>query len=159
MEPAYRLVQIAGQLRPRLRAHHLARQSGHHPPYLPGRNAAQKGFADEHRDLFRPPLKALQPARQKTLLPGTRDAQPDGAEAGHEIALVVAVTIDAAAATPPCVAPGARKAVALPLRLQFEKLLPRQLGLAIQIAPKRLLHLCQEMLEVLADRCYLRHRV
>src|ERR1019366_1435558 len=46
------------------------------------------------------------------------------------------------------------KAVALPLRLQFEELLPRQFGLPVQIAPKRFLHLRQEVLEVLADRCY-----
>jgi hypothetical protein len=52
---------------------------------------------------------------------------------------------------------GAGKTIPLPLRLQFEKLLPCQPGLAIHIAPKRLLHFRQEMLEVLADRCYLRH--
>ena len=60
---------------------------------------------------------------------------------------------------PPFVALGAGKALALPLRLQFEEALPGQLGLAVEIAPKRLHHLRQEMLEVLADRCYLRHRV
>ena len=133
-------VEIAGQLGHRLGAHHLAGQRGHHSPYLPGGNAAQKGFADQHRNFFGPPLKALQPAGQKTLLPGAGDAQPQGSQAGHEIPLVVAVTIDPAPPPASFVALGPGEAVALPLRLQFEEALPGQLRLPIQIAPERLLH-------------------
>jgi hypothetical protein len=90
-------------------------------------------------------------------VPGARDAQPKGPQAGHEIPLVVAIAIDPALARPPFVPLPAGTAVALPLRLQLEEALPRQLGLALQIAPECLLHLRQEVLEVLADRCYLRH--
>src|SRR5438309_1644761 len=61
---------------------------------------------------------------QKTLLASTRNPQPDGAEAGHKIPLVVAVAIDSPSATPPFVPPPARIAIALPLRLQLEKPLP-----------------------------------
>ena len=124
MKLAHRLVQIAGQIRHRLRAHRLASQRGHHPSYLPGRDAAQKGFANQHRDLFRPPLKPFQPAGQKTLLPGARDAQPDGPEAGHEIPLVVAVAINFAPPAPPFIVLRSGKAIALPLGLQLEKSLP-----------------------------------
>src|SRR6266566_4352479 len=101
---ANRLVQIAGQFRDRLRAHHFAGQGGHYPPH--------------------PPLKRLQTTGQKTLLASTRNPQPDGAEAGHKIPLVVAVAIDSPSATPPFVPPPARIAIALPLRLQLEKPLP-----------------------------------
>ena len=52
-----------------------------------------------------------------------------------------------------------RVPVPLPLRLQLEKLLPGQFRLPIQIPPETLFHLRQEVLEVLADLCYLRHRV
>src|SRR5256886_1451918 len=54
----------------------------------------------------------------------TPHPQPDGAEAGHKIPLVVAVAIDSPSATPPFVPPPARIAIALPLRLQLEKPLP-----------------------------------
>src|SRR5438876_670321 len=73
---------------------------------------------------LRPPLKRLQTTGQKTLLASTRNPQPDGAEAGHKIPLVVAVAIDSPSATPPFVPPPARIAIALPLRLQLEKPLP-----------------------------------
>src|SRR5438105_840378 len=69
-------------------------------------------------------LKRLQTTGQKTLLASTRNPQPDGAEAGHKIPLVVAVAIDSPSATPPFVPPPARIAIALPLRLQLEKPLP-----------------------------------
>src|SRR5438093_687612 len=39
---ANRLVQIAGQFRDRLRAHHFAGQGGHYPPHLPRADPAQK---------------------------------------------------------------------------------------------------------------------
>src|SRR5207245_737420 len=97
-------------------------------------------------------------ARQKTLSPGTRDTQPDGAEAGHEIPLVVAVAVLPALPGSPFIPSPARETVALPLRLQLEKSLPGQSRLPVQIAPKRLLEVCQEMLEVFVDRCYFRHR-
>jgi len=48
MKLFHRVVEMAGQLRYRLRTHHFAGQRGHHSPHLPGRDAAQKGFADEH---------------------------------------------------------------------------------------------------------------
>src|SRR5882724_10760310 len=69
-------------------------------------------------------LKRLQTTGQKALLASTRNPQPDGAEAGHKIPLVVAVAIDSPSATPPFVPPPARIAIALPLRLQLEKPLP-----------------------------------
>src|SRR6266853_1340017 len=121
---ANRLVQIAGQFRDRLRAHHFAGQGGHYPPHLPRADPAQKCLPDQQRDLLRPPLKRLQTTGQKTLLASTRNPQPDGAEAGHKIPLVVAVAIDSPSATPPFVPPPARIAIALPLRLQLEKPLP-----------------------------------
>src|SRR5439155_99791 len=68
--------------------------------------------------------KRLQTTGQKALLASTRNPQPDGAEAGHKIPLVVAVAIDSPSATPPFVPPPARIAIALPLRLQLEKPLP-----------------------------------
>src|SRR5256884_6068056 len=121
---ANRLVQIAGQFRDRLRAHHFAGQGGHYPPHLPRADPAQKCLPDQQRDLLRPPLKRLQTTGQKALLASTRNPQPDGAEAGHKIPLVVAVAIDSPSATPPFVPPPARIAIALPLRLQLEKPLP-----------------------------------
>src|SRR5437867_10405871 len=115
---------IAGQFRDRLRAHHFAGQGGHYPPHLPRADPAQKCLPDQQRDLLRPPLKRLQTTGQKALLASTRNPQPDGAEAGHKIPLVVAVAIDSPSATPPFVPPPARIAIALPLRLQLEKPLP-----------------------------------
>src|SRR5438094_6022986 len=112
------------QFRDRLRAHHFAGQGGHYPPHLPRADPAQKCLPDQQRDLLRPPLKRLQTTGQKTLLASTRNPQPDGAEAGHKIPLVVAVAIDSPSATPPFVPPPARIAIALPLRLQLEKPLP-----------------------------------
>src|SRR5271157_5023612 len=111
------------------------------------------------RNIIAPLLKTIQASRPNTLLPGARNAQPDGAQAGHETPLVVAIAIAALPALTPFVRLAAGKAVSLPLRLQLEKPPPSQLGLAIQIAPECLLHLPQEVLEMLADRCYLRHRV
>src|SRR5436189_3862879 len=87
---ANRLVQIAGQFRDRLRAHHFAGQGGHYPPHLPRADPAQKCLPDQQRNLLRPPLKRLQTTGQKALLASTRNPQPDGAEAGHKIPLVVA---------------------------------------------------------------------
>src|SRR5882724_10760312 len=83
-----------------------------------------RGLQPFQRDLLRPPLKRLQTTGQKALLASTRNPQPDGAEAGHKIPLVVAVAIDSPSATPPFVPPPARIAIALPLRLQLEKPLP-----------------------------------
>src|SRR5438876_135589 len=100
---ANRLVQLAGQFRDRLRAHHFAGQGGHYPPHLPRADPAQKCLPDQQRDLLRPPLKWLQTTGQKALLASTRNPQPDGAEAGHKIPLVVA-----AAAAIPTVYPRAR---------------------------------------------------
>src|SRR5205823_3323645 len=62
-----RLVQIAGQFRDRLRAHHFAGQGGHYPPHLPRAAPAQKCLPDQQRDLLRPPLKRLQTTGQKAL--------------------------------------------------------------------------------------------
>src|SRR4029077_13706079 len=154
-----RLVQIAGQLRYGLRAHHLAGQRGHHPPHLPRTDAPQKRFPDQQRHLFGTPLKPFQSTGQKTFLPGSRNAQPDRAQAGHKIPLVVAVAIDSPSPRPPFVPPPAGIAIALPLRLQLEKLLPRLLRLPVQIPPETLFHLCQKMLVMLRDRDYLRHVV
>ena len=125
MKLPHRLVQIPRQLRYRLRAHAFSREGGHDSSHLPGRDPAQKRFPDQQRDFFGPPLKSPQPHRQKALLAGARNAEPDGPEAGHEIPLVVAVAIDAPPPTPPFIAPRSGKPVALPLRLQLEKPLPR----------------------------------
>src|SRR5439155_268325 len=54
----------------------------------------------------------------------TPHPQPDGAKAGHNNPLIVAVAIDSPSATPAFVPPSARIAIALPLRLQLEKPLP-----------------------------------
>src|SRR5438128_10705122 len=105
------------------------------------------------------PLKTLQSARQKTLPPGARDTQPEGAEPGHEIPLVVAIAVLPALPGSPFIPSPARETVALPLRFQLEKALPGQSRLPVHIAPKRLLEIRQEMLEVFADRGYFRHRV
>jgi hypothetical protein len=80
-------------------------------------------------------------------------------EAGHEIPLVVAVAVVPPFPPPPLIPPPARKPVALPLRLQLEKLLPCLPGLSLQIIPETLFHLRQKMLEMLGDRDYLRHWV
>jgi len=159
MKLAHRLVQTAGQLRHCLRAHYFARQNAHHPPRLPGAEAAQKCLPDQHRHLLRPPLKRFQPARQKALPTGTRHPQPEGAEASHEIALVVAVAVGLPPVPSPLIGLPHRKAVPLPLRVSLEKLFPRQLRLPIQIPPETFFHLCQKMLEMLRDWDYLRHRV
>src|SRR5204863_10055279 len=151
---ANRLVQIAGQFRDRLRAHHFAGQGGHYPPHLPRADPAQKCLPDQQRNLLRPPLKRLQTTGQKALLASTRNPQPDGAEAGHQIPLVVAVAIASPSATPPFVPPPARIAIALPLRLQLEKRLPGCLRLPAQIAPETLFHLRQKRLEMLSERDY-----
>jgi hypothetical protein len=47
----------------------------------------------------------------------------------------------------------------LPLAQQLEKLLGGPLRLALQVAPKTLLQFLDKMLEMLADRDYLRHGV
>src|SRR5437016_3648865 len=94
------------------------------PAHLPRADPAQKCLPDQQRNLLRPPLKRLQTTGQKALLASTRNPQPDGAEGGHKIPLVVAVAIDSPSATPPFVPPPARIAIALPLRLQLEKPLP-----------------------------------
>ena len=141
MKLAHRFIQIPRQLRHRLCAHGFSRDGGHHPTHLPGTDAPQKRLPDQQRHFFRPPLKSPQPHRQKALLTGARDAQPDRSEPGHEIPLVVAVAIDAAPPAPPFIASRPGKPVALPLRLQLEKPLPRPLRLPIQIAPETLFHL------------------
>src|SRR6266581_2228301 len=97
--------------------------------------------------------------RQKTLLSGTCNAQPDGAEAGHEIPLVITIAINFAPPAPPFVVTRSGKPVALALRLQLEKPLPGQFRLPVQIAPETVFHLRQKMLEMLTDWDYLRHRV
>src|SRR5205807_9472505 len=100
-----------------------------------------------------------QPHGQKALLPGACNAQPDRAEASHKIPLVVAVAIDSPLAPSPFVPPPAGIAIALPFRLQLEKLLPRLLRLPVHTPPETLFHLPQKMLEMLRDRDYLRHWV
>src|ERR1700719_207887 len=159
MKLAHRFIQIARQLRHRLRTYRLSRDGRHHPSYLPGRDASQKRLPDQQRNLLRPPLKSPQSHRQKALASGARDAQPNRPEAGHRIPLVVAVAVLARLPLPPLIPPPARDPVALPLRLQLEKLLPCLPGLSIQIAPETLFHLRQKMLEMLGDRDYLRHWV
>src|SRR5439155_25556019 len=96
---ANRLVQIAGQFRDRLRAHHFADQGGHYPPQLPRADPAQKCLPDQQRNLLLPPLKRWQTRGQKAFPPSTRNPQPDGAEPGAKIPLVVAVAIASASAS------------------------------------------------------------
>src|SRR4029077_10963353 len=131
----------------------------HHPTHLPGADAPQEGLPYQQRNLFRPPLKAPQSHRQKALPPGAGDAQPNRSKASHEIPLVVAIGVDSPFPLPPLMPSPATEPVALPLRLQFKKLLPRLPGLPIQGAPEALFHLRQKMLEMLGDRDYLRHWV
>src|SRR5207244_8217781 len=122
--PPTGLTHLACQSRTRLRPHHSPGQGRHPPPPLPRAHPPQKCPPDQQRDPLPPPLKRLQTTGQKALLASTRNPQPDGAEAGHKIPLVVAVAIDSPSATPPFVPPPARIAIALPLRLQLEKPLP-----------------------------------
>jgi len=69
-------------------------------------------------------------------------------EAGHKIPLLVAVAVVA-----PFPLTSARTAPARePVRLPFEKLLPR--GVPVQIAPETLFHLRWKMLEMLGDWDY-----
>src|SRR2546428_469891 len=77
----------------------------------------------------------------------------------HAIRRVVAVAVVPRLPPPPLIPRPAREPVALALRLQLEKLLPRLPRLSIQIAPETLFHLAQKMLEMLRDRDYLRHWV
>src|SRR5438445_5350797 len=141
MKLAHRLVQIPRQLRHRLRAHRLSRDGGHYPSHLPGRDAAQKRLPDQQRDLFGTPLETSQAHRQKALLAGARNAQPNRPEAGHEIPLIVAVAVSSTFPPPTPRPRPAREAVALPLRLLLKKLLPSLTRLPIQIAPETLFHL------------------
>jgi hypothetical protein len=129
------------------------------PAYLSRRDPPQKRLPDQQRHFFGPPLKAPQPHGQKTFASGARNAQANRAEASHEIALVIAVAVVPPLPPPTLVRRPTRKAVALPLRLQFEKSLPRMPRLSVQIAPETLFQLGQKMLEMLVDRDYLRHRV
>src|SRR5271157_6636870 len=115
----HRLVQIARQAGHGLRTDRLARHDRHQPPHLPGRDPPQKSFPDQQRDFFGPALKLLQHRRQKTALASAGDAQTQGPEAGHEIALVIAVTI-----VPTRLLPAVARAhpeIALPLRQQLER--------------------------------------
>jgi len=97
--------------------------------------------------------------RQKTLGPSARDAQPDRAQPGHKIPLVVAVAVGLPPVRPPLVDLPYRVAIPLPFRIRFQQPLPGQLGFPIYIAPETFLHLRQKMLIMLGDWDYLRHRV
>src|SRR5207249_5843074 len=141
MKLAHRLVQIPGQLGDGLRAHRLPSNGGHYPSHLSGRDPAQKCLPDQQRDLFGTPLETSQAHRQKALLAGARNAEPNRPEAGHEIPLIVAVAVSSSFPPPTLVPRPAREAVALPLRLQLKKLLPGFTRLPIQIAPETLFHL------------------
>src|SRR5438309_1133850 len=152
MKLAYRFIQIPRQLRYRLRAYGLASDGGHHSPHLPGRDPAQKRFPDQQRNFFGPPLKSPQPHRQKTLFPGARNTQPDRAEPGHEIPLVIAVAVDASLPPPSLIPSPAGIPVALPFRLQLDKPLPRPSRLPVQLPPETLFPLRLKVLEMLADR-------
>src|SRR5579875_3587025 len=59
----HQTVQMAAQLRDRLRAHRLTRQDRHHPSHLSRRDAAQKRFPNQQHHFLRPPLKPLQASR------------------------------------------------------------------------------------------------
>src|ERR1019366_9707752 len=88
-----------------------------------------------------------------------RHAQPDRAQPGHEIPLVVAVAVGLPPAAPPRTGFPHRIAVPLPPRFLFQQTLPGQLGLAVHIPPETFLPLRQKMLVMLGDWDYLRHRV
>ena len=68
MKLPHRLIQVPCQGGNRLRAHRFAGQNRHHPSHLARADAAQKSLPDQHRHLFGPPLKLLQPRRQKVLV-------------------------------------------------------------------------------------------
>src|SRR5258708_191098 len=153
MELAHGFVQIARQLRHRLCAHHFFGHRGHYPSHLPRADAAQKRFPDQHRDLFGPPLKTFHPARQKTLPPGARNAQPQRTQPSHEIPLASSCCDRLPPVVPPLVHFPHRIPVAFPPRIRLQQLFfPEQLRLPIHIAPETLFHLRQKMLVMLRDR-------
>ena len=157
MKLPHGMVQIASQVGDRLRADRLARQRSHHAAHLAGRDTAQKGLADQQGQLRSPALELLHPRRKKALAAGAGNAQPNGAEAGHEVPLVVTVAIAARRPLAALVAVEDRKPVPHALRFSLQKLLPSQLGLRLQVAPEALLQVSQKVLELFADRYNLSH--
>jgi hypothetical protein len=125
---------------------------------LPGGDAAQKGFSDHYRDLFRPALKLLHHLGQKPPLAAAGNAQAQHSEAGYEAPPVISVAIIFPQFRP-LVAPAHHVQVALPLAQLLKKSLRRLLHPPLHIAPETLLQLCHKMLEMLGNRCYFRHRV
>jgi len=95
--------------------------------------------------------KRLDPAGQKTFPSRARHPQPDGAEPGYEIALIVAIPIGLPQAAPPLVQLAHRIAIPLPPRIRLQQLLPHHRRLPVHIAPETLFHLRQKMLKMLRD--------
>src|SRR5579875_2174257 len=142
MKLPHRLIQITRQPRDGLGTDRLSAHGGYDPAYLPRGNAAQKGLADQQRQLRRPALKFFDCPGKKALAAGPRHAQPDGAKAGHKIPLVIAVAVLSWLARSPLVAVPNCILIAQPLRFRFQKSLPGKLRLLLQIAPEALLQIC-----------------
>src|SRR5207248_8559606 len=95
----------------------------------------------------------------KPIVLSSLDTQDNQAKPDHTIPSVVAIAVVPPLPPPALIRRPAGKTVALPLRLQFEKVLPGLPCLPVQIPPETLFQLTQKMLEMLVDRNYLRHRV
>src|SRR5579883_2936745 len=91
----HQTVQMAAQLRDRLRAHDLARQDRYHPPHLPRRDAVQERLPNQQHHFLRPPLKSLQARRPKASLARARHPQTQRPQPRHEIANIKSVAIAA----------------------------------------------------------------
>src|SRR5579884_1321314 len=122
----YQTVQMAAQLRDRLRAHDLARQDRYHPPHLPRRDAVQERLPNQQHHFLRPPLKSLQARRPKASLARARHPQTQRPQPRHEIALVKSVAIAPPFLPCPLVVLDPHRAVPLLPGLLLQKLLPSQ---------------------------------
>jgi hypothetical protein len=115
------------------------------------------GWPEESCATGNPTLETLQPLGQKALPASPRDPQPDGPEAGHEVALIVAIAVLPRLPPTSPIAIPTSKAVPQPLRVDLEKPFPRLPCPPVQITPEALLQLAQEVLELLRNRYNLCH--
>src|ERR1700722_6592594 len=151
-------IQAARQAGNGLRAERAELQAGDDAAYLASRDAAQKSFAHQQRDVLGAPLKELDDRRQKTALAAARDFQTQAAKTGLEVAVVEAVALVAAAR-------GAFVAVAVQIGLSqadgfaLDGLVAKTPNLSVDIAPKTALQVRDKVLILLGDRNYSAHRM
>jgi len=119
----------------------------------------QKGLANQHRHLRRPALKLVQTGGKEALVPVARNAQPKGAEAGHEVPLAIAVAIAGRLPRAAFLRLVAHVQIAHPFRLRLQKMLPGQPCRGFQVGPEALLQIHQKVLEMFINGDNLRQGV